>query len=188
LESFFSSQLYLGGKKVDLWTRAQVTSKINYVDIKGAHLRPFLIKLDRVNIYPYTNFTLKILKLPMSYYSPQFFEERKKDLEERKDKILNQLKSFTNADPHKFNNFNADFPNYGDDEDENAAEVATFEGNLYLEETLETSLEMINRALKKIEDGTYGLCEKCHSYISEGRLIAMPTATRCANGNCKKAK
>lgn len=124
----------------------------------------------------------------MSYYSPQFLEERRNNLESRKIAVINQLKSFADPDPRQASNFNADFPKYGDDEDENAAEVAAYEGNLYLEETLETSLEMVNKAIDKIANGTYGLCEKCGSYINEERLIAMPTATRCANGNCKKNK
>ena len=122
----------------------------------------------------------------MTSYSKQFLEERKKDLEERKEKLIEQLKSFASQDPKQANNFNSGFPQFGDDEDENAAEVAAFEGNLHLEETFETSLEMINKAFKKIEDGTYGTCEKCSSQIDEERLTAMPTATRCANGNCKK--
>jgi len=122
----------------------------------------------------------------MTSYSKQFLEEKKRDLEERKEKLINQLKSFASQDPKQANNFNSDFPQYGDDEDENVAEVAAFEGNLHLEETLETSLEMINKAFKKIEEGTYGICEKCGSQIGAERLNAMPTATRCANGNCKK--
>jgi len=122
----------------------------------------------------------------MSNYSQKFLEERRNDLKGRKVAILNQLKSFADPDPRQASNFNADFPKYGDDEDENAAEVAAFEGNLFLEETLETSLEMVEKAINKIANNTYGLCEKCGSYISEERLIAMPTATRCTNTNCKK--
>lgn len=123
----------------------------------------------------------------MTNFSQQSLEEIKKDLNERKNKLVEQLKSFANPDPHQKGNFNSDFPKYGDDEDDNAAEVAAFEGNLHLEETFETSLEMINRALKKIEDGGYGLCEKCGLAIDEERLRAMPTATRCANKNCGRA-
>lgn len=122
----------------------------------------------------------------MSNFSEQFLAGIKKDLEERKNKIIKQLESFANPDPRQLENFNSDFPQFGDDEDENAAEVAAFEGNLYLEETLETSLEMINRALKKIDKGTFGICEKCDNQIDEGRLKAMPTATRCASKTCKK--
>ncbi len=103
---------------------------------------------------------------------------RKKDLEE-------QLQSFASSDPYQKGNYNSDFPKFGDKEDDNAAEVAVFESNLSLEETLEQSLEMINRSLKKIEDGTFGLCEKCGQLIDLKRLEIMPTATKCAPRFCK---
>lgn len=112
----------------------------------------------------------------------EFIEEIKKDLLERKSKLEQQILGFAERDPKKSDNFNAEFPDFGEKEDENAAEVADFERNLSMEGTLEQSIEMINRALKKIENGTYGHCEKCGQLISEERLKIMPTATKCAPG------
>ncbi len=40
-------------------------------------------------------------------------------------------------------------------------------------------LEEIEAALKKIEDGTYGLCEVCSCRISPSRLKILPFATTC---------
>lgn len=37
-------------------------------------------------------------------------------------------------------------------------------------------LQDINRALNKIEDGTYGICEMSGKLISDERLVAIPTA------------
>jgi RNA polymerase-binding protein DksA len=37
----------------------------------------------------------------------------------------------------------------------------------------------IDRALKKIENGTYGVCEHCGKSIAEARLKALPFATLC---------
>ncbi|MFA6304175.1 MAG: TraR/DksA C4-type zinc finger protein [Patescibacteria group bacterium] len=113
-----------------------------------------------------------------------FISEIKADLLARKNHLEEQLSSFAKADPHQKDNYNSDFPKYGDKEDENAAEVAVFEGNLSLEETLEQSLEMINRSLKKIDEGTYGICEKCGQAILPERLKIMPTATKCAPKVC----
>jgi RNA polymerase-binding transcription factor DksA len=115
--------------------------------------------------------------------SAEFTESIKKDLLERKQKLEKQLLTFAEPDPRQKDNYNADFPDFGDREDENAAEVAAFEGNLSMEETLEQSLEMTNRALQKIDDKTYGLCEKCGQIISQERLTIMPTATKCAPGH-----
>lgn len=37
----------------------------------------------------------------------------------------------------------------------------------------------IERALDRIEDGTYGTCARCGAEISEGRLEARPEASLC---------
>ena len=113
-----------------------------------------------------------------SPYSQEFLNEMKQVLLDRRGKIEKQLQGFAQADPNQKFNYNSNFPEFGDKEDENAAEVAAFESNLSLEETLEQSIEMINKALKKIENGTYGICEKPGEPIGEARLRIMPTATK----------
>jgi len=40
-------------------------------------------------------------------------------------------------------------------------------------------LSAVRFALKRIDDGTYGVCESCDGEISEKRLIAMPWALYC---------
>lgn len=37
----------------------------------------------------------------------------------------------------------------------------------------------LNRAIEKIEDGTYGICVDCDGPISEKRLSSFPNAERC---------
>jgi len=48
---------------------------------------------------------------------------------------------------------------------------------IYLQQKKE--LEEINEALKKIEDGTYGICEMCEDPIQEERLKIKPFAKYC---------
>ena len=45
-------------------------------------------------------------------------------------------------------------------------------------------LDQIERALAKIDDGTYGVCESCGNAIGKGRLQAFPRATLCVS--CKE--
>jgi len=40
-------------------------------------------------------------------------------------------------------------------------------------------LKKVQRALNKIEEDTYGLCDKCGEPISEARLKSVPTADYC---------
>lgn len=57
-------------------------------------------------------------------------------------------------------------------------------------ETLATSLrdalDEVEKALHKMEDGTYGVCESCGQAIAEARLEAMPAAAYCIT--CASAK
>ena len=39
--------------------------------------------------------------------------------------------------------------------------------------------QMVLRALKMIDNGTYGICSECDAPISERRLLMFPNATRC---------
>jgi DnaK suppressor protein len=45
--------------------------------------------------------------------------------------------------------------------------------------TLTTNLLDVERALAKIDEGSYGLCESCHQEIADARLEAMPAARYC---------
>ncbi|MBX9765485.1 TraR/DksA C4-type zinc finger protein [Patescibacteria group bacterium] len=44
---------------------------------------------------------------------------------------------------------------------------------------LEVRFDEVNRALKKIEEGTYGICEISGTEIEEDRLLANPAARTC---------
>ncbi len=49
-----------------------------------------------------------------------------------------------------------------------------------------TLLKKIDHALKKIDDGSYGICESCAEPISVERLEARPEATLCIR--CKETQ
>lgn len=57
----------------------------------------------------------------------------------------------------------------------------TLEGDLRrtLLETEVEELRNIEDALTKMEEGTYGVCKECGKPIPEGRLKALPFASRC---------
>jgi len=44
---------------------------------------------------------------------------------------------------------------------------------------LRSSLQEIERALEKLDEGTYGICERCGKAISPDRLEAMPATALC---------
>jgi DnaK suppressor protein len=60
-----------------------------------------------------------------------------------------------------------------------ATETYDRELDYTLEENSEHVLADIDAALKRIEDGTYGVCTNCDQRIPEERLEARPWATLC---------
>lgn len=116
--------------------------------------------------------------------STDFVNDMKKVLEEKKERLEKELAKFTTPNPNDADDFDATFPQYGDDQDANAHEVADFETNKNLERTLEKELRDVNKALDRIAAGSYGQCKYCDKYIAEKRLIARPTSNSCVD--CKK--
>ena len=59
--------------------------------------------------------------------------------------------------------------------------TSTFERELDegLEEGAQQTLSQIERALARLDDGSYGTCERCGKVISHDRLLARPSATLC---------
>jgi DnaK suppressor protein len=53
------------------------------------------------------------------------------------------------------------------------------EKNLALVTTLQRKVESIDAALRAIERGTYGICERCGQEIDPARLEVRPDATLC---------
>ncbi len=50
-----------------------------------------------------------------------------------------------------------------------------------LEQFLKDHLAKVERALQKLDEGTYGICDGCGQAIDPARLEALPQASLCAN-------
>jgi DnaK suppressor protein len=104
-----------------------------------------------------------------------FISEMKRVLEEEKAKLETTLSKI--AKKNSPSGTDAEFPNYGEDEDENAMEVAEYDSNLNLEHELDKALRDVNSALERIKNGTYGIDKYTGELIDENRLRARPTST-----------
>ena len=65
------------------------------------------------------------------------------------------------------------------DLEEQAAELENQETLKAIEHSEVREIRQIQQALKRISEGTYGVCAKCGVDIDPKRLRALPTATRC---------
>jgi RNA polymerase-binding protein DksA len=68
---------------------------------------------------------------------------------------------------------------------DDASEMFEREKNMTVRVTLERSLDEVNAALQKFDDGTYGICDVCGKPIGEKRLRAFPAATHCIEDQAK---
>ncbi len=69
-----------------------------------------------------------------------------------------------------------------DDDFADRSQVASEQGeNRSLADTLQVQLGLVDRALARIDDGTYGNCEICNERIGAERLAAKPSTHRCIN-------
>ncbi|MBI3304760.1 TraR/DksA family transcriptional regulator [Candidatus Parcubacteria bacterium] len=102
-------------------------------------------------------------------------------LETDRTRIREELKTIARENPKGAGDFDPAYPEFGNDvdPDEGADEVEEFANILPLEKRLEERLALIAKALKKIEQGTYGTCERCTNPIEQSRLEALPEATTC---------
>lgn len=69
---------------------------------------------------------------------------------------------------------------------DDASDVAEETTNLALRRHLEGLLQNIERALRRVERGTYGLCERCGQPIDAERLRVIPSTSLCIE--CAKAR
>lgn len=112
--------------------------------------------------------------------------ELKGKLEAQKKSLQKELESFATEDKNLKHNWEAKFPSREDaDKDESADDAQEYDNALSLEHSLELKLKDVNVALEKIEQGIYGVCEKCGQPIEEERLMAAPEARLCMKHNNK---
>ncbi|MEV2249045.1 TraR/DksA family transcriptional regulator [Streptomyces sp. NPDC050147] len=72
----------------------------------------------------------------------------------------------------------------GDDEADTGTKNITREHEMSLAANAREMLEQTERALERLDAGTYGICENCGSPIGKARMQAFPRATLCMD--CKQ--
>lgn len=120
----------------------------------------------------------------------ELLQQLKEDLKEEKEEIIEELKTFAKEDEDIEGNWDSLYPDYnqgdagGEVKENEAMEVEEYSSRLPVEHSLELKVKAINLALKKMEEGNYGICEKCQEPIDKERLKAYPAARTCVD--CSK--
>jgi DnaK suppressor protein len=99
-------------------------------------------------------------------------------LQEERVRVQEQLANLGHGTSADRDGANLDFDENFADSGQVTAERGEVEA---LSGQLAETLQDIEDALAKFDEGTYGECESCHQRITEARLEAMPAARLCMN-------
>ena len=102
-------------------------------------------------------------------------------LEQERERIKNAIDYLHQENPGNMEEELGELGGRGTDNHMGDMASVTFDRELDqgLEEGAQQTLEQIERALARIDDGTYGTCGRCGKPIPEERLRARPWATLC---------
>ncbi len=101
-------------------------------------------------------------------------EKYKKRLEEKKKEIIDQLSEIYNESKEVD-------PGIAQDIGDKAESSYTKEFLLSLSDVERDQLLMIDDALKRIKECSYGICQMCNKKISIKRINAVPWTSHCIN-------
>jgi RNA polymerase-binding protein DksA len=106
-------------------------------------------------------------------------------LEDERTRLLEELEAMEEHTPEVEDQVGMDI---GGGYDEDLADVAssTFEREkgLALESSVQQMLAQVEEALARVDEGTYGVCQRCGDPIDVARLRVLPFATLCIR--CKE--
>ncbi len=110
--------------------------------------------------------------MPLTSEQIASFKER---LLKEKARLTEELKTLGHKD--KEGHFEANYPESGgNSEDDNSLEMTELVDNEAILGRMESDLRDVEKALKAIEDGTYGICKYTGKDIDLRRLEARPTS------------
>ncbi len=110
------------------------------------------------------------------------YKRLKKILLDRKRKMWNDLRDEIFRKLGK--EYNTQFDNPHDIEELALIDLIEDTG-LAIADIRRKELTEMDEALRKLEDGTYGICNECGEDIDEGRLKVMPFTTLCVKCQAK---
>ncbi len=124
--------------------------------------------------------------MPTKQLSEKLLKSFEEVLQKEKEETLKIIRDISATQSKGSKNENGDLSSYSTHQADHGTDTDNHEREVYHLETLQNKVKEINRALHRIYDKTFGICELCGCVIEEKRLIVVPYATMCIE--CKKAE
>jgi DnaK suppressor protein len=109
---------------------------------------------------------------------PFSYERARRELVQEREELQEQLKHLCTAEYESIG--------HSSHMAEDATEAFEQTVGVALRRKIEESLERSTRALEKLDNGVYGICESCGARIDRARLKALPSAARCIDCQARR--
>jgi DnaK suppressor protein len=110
---------------------------------------------------------------------------KKKDIDYFRDLLTNRLQDLLNQADHTVSGMTAPKENFPDPTDRASLE-SDRNFMLRIRDRESKLIKKIKKALERIDNNTFGICEKCGEEISIKRLKARPVTTQCIDCKTKE--
>lgn len=101
--------------------------------------------------------------------------------------LLEEMRALLDDAGKTVSEMTADTTNFPDPNDR-ATQESDRNFELRIRDRERKLINKIKDALERIDDGTFGVCDKCGEDISEGRLKARPVTTLCIDCKIEEEK
>ncbi|NJN17656.1 MAG: conjugal transfer protein TraR [Oscillochloris sp.] len=101
-------------------------------------------------------------------------EQIRTRLEQERHELMSQQDALSIQNENQASDYGA-----GQHGADDATELFMRERNIALRNNADDIIAQIDVALERLDEGSYGTCERCGQPIGEERLEALPYATRC---------
>ncbi len=108
-------------------------------------------------------------------------------LEEERERLTTEIAALTKAD-FESERDREGHTGRGNHMAEDASETFEHEKSLALLQNLRALEAQVERAITKLDQGTYGVCDDCRKPIAAERLAAIPYATLCIDCKAKRER
>jgi RNA polymerase-binding transcription factor DksA len=109
----------------------------------------------------------------------------RKRLEKERIRLRGLLKSINQEEGESETESVSELSSYDQHPADMGSETFERTKDLSIQATLEAELDNVERAFRRLQAGTYGICDACGKPIEKARLDAIPTARFCLNDQAR---
>lgn len=124
--------------------------------------------------------------MAVTLLSPEELKVHEEKLLIERQKSLDYIRKVNDTQQNSANNNSDNASAHAVHQADHGSDTYYRENQAFMLEQEHVLLKKLNASLKRVYDGTYGVCEKCGKRINEKRLEMVPYASHCVD--CREAE